>query len=376
MQERLTYTDVERLLSEPMEEARARIALKVAGQFRNVVLTPRERELAQEILGYLVHDIAAHVRGALSRYLSVVPEAPHDVILALAEDIDEVALPILENSTVLTEEDMVRLVLSGSAAKQRAIAGRATVPAAVSDAIVWADDRRAVLVLVSNDGAIIRPEVLHEIVDRHGDDEEIVDPMARRKDLPAILVERLVTMVSDQLRLYLIERHGIDPVTAALLEEQAREHALVEKLPAIHPDETCRVVAQLAERKRLSASLLLRAICAGELRFVEQGFAQLTSVSDDRVTRLIHDVGALGFRAVYARAGLPEVFYPAFRTALDVVHELEADGYLSDKPFLRHCMLKRIGERYPEIEANDIDFLLDRLIRFTRAITWRTGHAA
>jgi len=376
MQERLTYADVERLLSEPAEEARAHIALKVAGQFRNVVLTPRERELAQEILGYLVHDIAAHVRGALSSYLSTLPNAPHDVVLALAEDIDEVALPILENSTVLTEEDMVRLVLNGSAAKQRAIAARKDVTAAISDVIVWAGDRQSVLALVVNEGAVIRPEMLEEIVDRYAGDDEVIDPMARRNDLPSMLVERLVTMVSDRLRLYLIERHGVDPKTAALLEDQAREYTLVEKLPAIDPDEMGRLVLQLMDRKRLSASLMLRAICTGELRFVEEAFALLTNVPEDRAARLIHDVGPLGFRAVYARAGLPEVFYPAFRSALDVVHELEAEGYLSDKPFLRHCMLKRVGERYPEIEANDIDFLLDRLIRFSHAAVWRAGHAA
>lgn len=376
MQERLTYADVERLLSEPMEDARASIALKVASQFRNVVLTPRERELAQEILGYLVHDIAAHVRGALSRYLSTLPNAPHDVVLALAEDLDEVALPILENSTVLSEEDMVRLVLNGSAAKQRAIAARKDVTTAISDAIVWAGDRQSILTLVVNDGAVIRPEMLEEIVDRYAGDEEIVDPMAQRQDLPSVLIERLVTMVSDQLRRYLIERHGIDRKTAALLDEQAREYALVEKLPAISPDEMSRLALQLMDRKRLSAPLVLRALCAGELRFVEEAFALLTNVPDDRVARLIHDVGPLGFRAVYARAGLSEFFYQAFRAALDVMHELDADGALSDRPFLRLCMLKRVGERYPVIEANDIDFLLDRLIRFSHDTVWRAGRAA
>jgi len=73
---------------------------------------------------------------------------------------------------------------------------------------------------------------------------------------------------------------------------------------------------------------------------------------------------------------LPEVFFPAFRAALDAVHEVQADGYLSDRPFLRRCVMERIAAQYPDVTATDLDFLLDRLARFTRALPWRSGHAA
>ena len=376
MQDRLTAADVEELLSEPREEARAEAAIRVARQFRNVLLTPRERELAEEILGYLVHDVALHVRLALSNCLNDLPGAPHGVVLALARDIDEVALPVLENSTVLTDEDLVELVLSGGSEKQCAIAGRAEVGPLVSETIAWAGERRAVLTLVANEGAIIAPDVFSQLADRYAGDEEILDPMAGRKDMPGALVERLVTMVSDRLRAYLIERHRVDPATAAFLEDISRERAIADLVSRTNPDDLPRLVQTLFDRRRLTASLLLRVLCSGELRFIEIGFALLTEVSEERAARLIHDIGPLGFRAVYARAGLPEAYHPAFRAALDVVHEVDADGYLSDKPYLRHCLLERIGPQYPDIEADELDFLLDRLMRFTRALPWRTGHAA
>ncbi len=376
MQERLSLDDVERLLLERTEEVRAETALKVAAQFRNVVLTPRERELAEEILGYLVHDVALNVRVALSNCLRDLPDAPHKVILALARDIDEVALPVLESSMVLTDENLVELVLSGGPAKQCAIAQRPLLGAQVSETIAWAGERQAVLVLVANEGAIIRADVFQQLVDRYAGDEEILDPMASRKDLPPSLVERLVTMVSDQLRRYLIERHEVDPATAGLLNELSRERAIVELIARTGPADLPRLARQLFERRRLGASLLLRALCSGETRFVELGFGLMTGVSEDRVARLVHDIGPLGFRAVFARAGLPEAFYPAFRTALDVVHEREADGYLSDRPFLRHCMLEHIGPHYRDVDATEIDLLIDRLARSARALPWRTGHAA
>jgi uncharacterized protein (DUF2336 family) len=376
MQARLTIADVQRLLSEPTEEARAGIAVKVSSQFRNVVLTPKERELAQEVLGYLVHDTAAHVRMTLSKCLSDVANAPHDIILALARDIDEVAQPVLESSTVLTDEDMVALVLSGNVHKQRIIAGRPDIGPSVCDAVAWAGDKSAVVVLVANEGIIVRPDILEKIVERYLADEEVLDPMARRTDLPGALVERIVTMVSKRLREYLIERHGVDKAAAALLEDLSRERSLVTMMSSTSPDSMFRLVAQLSEQRYLTASLLLRALCATEVNFVETAIAFLTTMPHERAVRLIHDVGALGFRAIYARAGLPETLFPAFRAALDAFHELDKKGLAADKPLVRRVMLQRVGAFYRDIEARDIDLLLDRLTRSARSLPWRTGHAA
>ncbi|MCE9649533.1 MAG: DUF2336 domain-containing protein [Parvibaculum sp.] len=373
--ERLSIADVKRLLSEPTEEVRSEIAVKVASQFRNVVLTPRERDLAQEILGYLVHDVAAHVRQALSIALSELPGAPRNIVLELAHDIDEVAQPVLESSNVLTDEDLVELVLSGDPKRQCVIAARPNLGGGASDAIAWAGDRSAVIVLVANEGTIIRPDILERIVERFPSDEGVLDPMASRADLPGPLVERIITLVSKRLRDYLIERHNIDFATASLLEDQSRERALVDMIGKANPDDMGRLIAQLSEKAGLTPSLLLRATCAGEVNFIETAFAFLASVPHERVVRLIHDVGALGFRAVYARAGMPELFYPAFRAALDVLRDLERDGYLSDKPFMRHQMLGRIAPHYRDIEAADIDLLLDRLTRSARALPWGTRAA-
>lgn len=371
-QERLSIADVKRLLSEPTEDARAEIAIKVASQFRNVILTPRERELAHEILGYLVHDVAATVRLALSNALSNLVDAPHDIVLQLAHDIDEVAQPVLEYSGVLTDEDLIELVLSGGPHRQCIIASRAKLGSGACDAIARAADRRAVIALVANEGAVIQPEALEKIIDRYPADEGILDPMASRSDLPGLLVERLVTMVSKRLRDYLVERHNIDFATASLLEDQSRERALVDMIGKTNPDDMARLAAQLAEHGRLTAPLLLRAICAGEMNFVEAAFAFLAAIPLERSVRLIHDVGALGFRAVYARAGMPEVFYSAFRAALDVTRETSD---LRDKALLRQRMLERIAPHYREVEARDLDLLLDRLARSARALPWSTRAA-
>src|SRR5690606_31914986 len=165
--EKLTIADVERLLSDPSEDARAAVAEKVARQFSDVELAPRERELAHEILGYLVHDVALSVRESLARCLTGSEAAPRNIVLQLARDIDQVAIPVLERSPVLTDEDLVGLVYYGSPAKQCAIAARPEVGAHVSEAIAHRGDRSAVLTLVHNSGAVINEAAATMLVKRY-----------------------------------------------------------------------------------------------------------------------------------------------------------------------------------------------------------------
>ena len=361
--EKLTIADVERLLSDPSEDARAAVAAKVARQFSEVELAPRERELAREILGYLVHDVAVSVREALARCLDDKAGAPRDVVLKLARDIDRVALPVLERSPVLTDEDLVGLVYYGSPAKQCAIAGRPDVAAPVSEAIAHRGDRMAVLRLVHNAGAVINEAAATILVKRYADDADVSVPLVQRGEMPALLVERLIAMVSEQLREYLVEQHEMDHRVAATLEEQTRERTTADAISRMSNDDMRALVAQLSENGRLTATLILRVACAGEIRFVEAAFANLTDVPDERIWRLIHDVGALGFRAVYARAGMPEALYPAFRRVLDTYHAVRSSDGTLDLGLYQFHVLEGLRETFEQIEAQDLDGMIDKLAR-------------
>ncbi|MDO8839539.1 MAG: DUF2336 domain-containing protein [Parvibaculum sp.] len=367
-EKKLSIADVERLLADPSDDARAEVAAKVATQFKDIELAPRERELAHEILGYLVHDVAVNVREALSRCLNDVPDAPRNIVLQLARDIDAVAIPVLESSPVLTDEDLVGLVYYGSPAKQCAIAGRPQVAAPVSEALALKGDRDAVLRLIANSGAVINEEAATMLVERYADDADVAAPLVQRNELPATLVERLIAMVSEQMREYLIEHHEMDGRVAATLEEQARERTTTDAIVRMNDDELRALVTQLIENKRLTATLILRTACAGNMRFVEAAFAELTSVPQDRIWRLIHDVGALGFRAVYARAGMPEALYPAFRTVLDTFHAVRSSDGSLDLPLFRHHVLEGLREVYEQVEAADLDMMIDKLGRLVAPV--------
>ncbi len=361
---KLSQNDIQELLQNPSDDVRADVARKVAQQIDTTSLTEEERELANSILRTLVKDAAELVRKSLSESLRYADDVPRDVALALAKDIDSVAVPLLESSPVFTDDDLIEIVNSGRGSKQIAIAGRPQVSDKVAVALVETDNGEAVAKLVSNDGATISETTYSELLDRHGKFEDVQESLANRSELPITVAERLVTMVSGKLQTYLVERHALSDAQANRIAQDSRERATVDLVElAAQAEDVSKLAQQLKQNGRLTASLMLRALCTGDMRFFEAGMAEMCGVSAEKAGLMIHDAGSLGLQAVFQKTGISEVYFPAFRIAVDVFKETDYDGGDRDRERFRDRMIERILTQYDNIDADDIDYLIDALGR-------------
>lgn len=359
----LNEQDIAQLFAQPSAHTRANIAQKVAQRFENVTISERERELAQDILGVLVHDAATLVRESLAKSLARLHNAPHEVIVLLARDMDEVALPILEESPLLSDDDLIDIVVKGSDAKHMAIAGRELVGEAVSSALIETDNKRVVARLVANEGALIDEVSLVTVAERYGDLDEVAEPLVHRSLLPAAVVSRLVSMVSDRLQDYLVERHDLSDELSARIALESRERATIAMLDNVAREDFPSLVLELARDNRLTETLLLRAVCMGEIGFLEAAMAHRADLEISKTWRLIHDKGPLGLRAIFRKAGLPEPLYASFRLALDVFHEMDPSNTEFDRECFSNRMLERILTQFDGLEGSDLDFLICQLGR-------------
>ena len=196
----LTQHDVLRLLAEPSPGSRVELADKLAADLTGGALAAGEVTLAQDIVRILAGDVEARVRAALSHGLRHARTLPHDVALRLAEDIDAVALPMLAESLVLTDEDLVALVRAGSSRKQETIASRPHLTETIADALITHAAEPAVAVLMGNHTARIAEDSLGRAVTRFAASDPVKEAMARRKTLPMTVSERLVALVSRELQ--------------------------------------------------------------------------------------------------------------------------------------------------------------------------------
>ncbi len=364
--ERLTHTDVERLLTDPSPRTRARTTAKIAAQFDARTLSPAERRIAEDIFRALVKDTGILVREALAAHLKSTPDLPHDVALALAKDVDSVALPMLKFSEVLTEEDLIEIVRGQEPAKQAAIAQRPTVTAGVSEALVATGNEQAVARLIGNEGAVLSEAALDQVIDCYEQSAAVADSLVRRVNLPPAISERVVSALSERLQDYLVSKHEVSPDVASTLILQARERATVTLIDFGSSDaELDSLIEQLHRKQRLTPSLLLRALCVGDLNFFERAMARVADLPLQNVRVLIHDKGMLGLEPLYLRTDLPKALYPAFRAAITLVVETDYDGGLNDRRRYVERIMQRMLTKFEDpsthIAKDDIEYLMARL---------------
>lgn len=359
----LSQSDVERLLHDPSDDTRAELAGKLGDQFTEPeALSDKERALAEEIVRLMAADASELVRHALSENLKRTREIPHDVALTLARDVESVSLPILEFSEILTDADLIDLLDRAPESKQLAVARRDGLSDAVAQVLIEESSQEVVRTVVANPSAALTEQTLHRVVDRFGDDESIQDPLVHRAQLPVTVAEKLVARLSDSLQDYLVSHHELSTDTASELILRTRERATVNLVGTETDLEALEKLArQLRVSGRLSPSLILRAVCMGDLRFVELAFAELTGISLLNVRMLLHDAGPLGYRSLYKKAGLPERLLSIMREALAVALSTDVRGHDYDRDTFSRTVLERVLSVCDDLQPEDADYLLQKL---------------
>ena len=127
-------------------------------------LNDHERALMGDILVKLVGTIETTVRRQLSERLSEIDAAPPEVIRLLANDMIEIARPVLENSKVLHNEDLIEVIRHRTDEHRLAIAIREGVDEEVSDALVEFGDQDVIEALLKNPDAEISRRAMEYLV--------------------------------------------------------------------------------------------------------------------------------------------------------------------------------------------------------------------
>lgn len=362
----LTDVDIRTLVKGATADERAHAARKLCNTIDRAPLSDEDRALAGDILRVMAADAAELVRKAISETLQASPVVPHDVALALARDVEAVCLPMLAFSPVFTDEDLAEIVRLGGPVRQVAIAKRPEISTTVTDAIAEYGTERAVAAACDNPGADFGESGLQRVMDRFEASERVLAAVAYRAVLPMSVTERLITLVGEQVREHLVAKHGVSADTALELAVGAAEQATVDLVDqAGRTADVKGLVTHLHREKRLTASLLLRALAHGHMTFFEWGVAELAGVPHHRTWLMIHDAGPLGLRAIYERAGLPARLFPAFRAAVDTFHAMDFDGGPRDQERFQERMLQRFLTQPAQAAREDVEYLLERMGRLS-----------
>jgi uncharacterized protein (DUF2336 family) len=362
MRGNLTDSDIRTLIKGPTEEDRAQAAHKICRCIEDAELSPEERAHAEGVINIMAQDAAVLVRRALAVALKNSPKLPREIANKLARDVETIALPVILNSPVLTDADLVEIVRTCPPTKQVAVASRETLTTTVTGAIAAHAAPEAVWRAIANDNAQFDEAGLDVTLERFSGVSSITKAMVHRNELPLAITEKLVSLVAGEVFDHLVNTHELPPQIAIDLAMGARERVTIDIVEqAGRQKDIGRFVQQLNLNGRLNPSLLMRGLCLGQIEFVEHAMAELAGLPHQRIWLLIHDGGPLGLKAAFERAGLPPRLFPSFRAAIEVYHSIEREVAAADRITFRKRMLERTLTLFQSVPKDDLDYLLEKL---------------
>jgi uncharacterized protein (DUF2336 family) len=257
-------------------------------------LTPIENALVGEIMAKVTQDMEFDVRAALSNRLAEAGVAPAGIALKLASDEIVVAAPILQHSSLLSDDDLIAIVLAKGAEHHLAVTQRSSVSERVSDALVMRGDDEVVARLLRNEGARLSRQAYEQVFDRAKVNPALHEPAVGNAGAPPGLLNEIYFEVSEKLRKAILARNEeLDPkvLDEALAQSRERMAMAAGALPADYAEEQ----AWIARRR------LRGAVPPGEL------VQMLRDGHRTRFTILFADILGLPFHVVRKLVDKPDL---------------------------------------------------------------------
>lgn len=306
------------LASEPCSEKRRDLLREITDIFlsESEALTDRQNWYFGDIMGQIAYDLEAQIREELANRLAAEGNAPHELIRRLASDEISVARPVLQQSPVLTQEDLIEITQCQSQDHLQAITVRPDIGEDLSQALVTHGDDTVVVGLLRNEQAAIRNKTLAEIADRSQRSESMQEAIVDRAEVPKEILEGLVNTVSEKLRKQILEQFA-DVGTEQLDDVIATMKGGLDQEPLSKAE---RRIEDFVRRGALNEALLMHFLVDDRPIDFLVGFARLADIDLETARRALSDPSGTPL-AILCRANEigPEVFKEMALSSLTAV---------------------------------------------------------
>lgn len=313
-----------------VERFMAWAALACVGERADGVTTLAKRYIARDIavdeipdteqvFTLFLDDPSPVVRSAMALALAPCDFLPRTLVWSLSRDIPEVAGHILKLSPLLGVQALVHAARDGDAVCQTAVAERDELDAKTVRTLVAFGAPLAVVALLENEGVLLSAELKHDLAKRLADDacvrralldDETIMPKTRQ-----LLVHGLATSLVD----FAVGAFDVDEGKLLSAANQAKSRGTLALASFAQTKEMQVYVEHLSETGQLNPTLMLRAVCEGQMHFFEVAMAHLSGLSLRRTRSMIKANRSSAYRALHTKAGLPAATLSVFDAALTTV---------------------------------------------------------
>lgn len=349
--ERLTAKDVVTLESDPSAANRALVARKFGAQY-NEMAEQAPRDLVQALLHLLVGDVETQVRRSLAAAVASSDKLPAAVASRLARDRIEVARPVLEQSPLLDDAELIEIVRTNAMQYALAVAGRERVSETLSDALVESGHQPVVARLVGNVGAQLSKATLNRVMEDWRGDREVQDRLVRRPALPFEMIEHMVGAIGDRIEWELVQTRRMDPREARALMQAVRERTAVGLTAKEHGDRKLEVhLREQLHAGELDHDAIVAYLREGDIAAFELALGLHAKLDPKTVRRFAYNSDRRYLAALCLKAGLPAPHYLTIRMALELAGRSVDPAQAKDDTFSSEAM-QFLHEQYEKLRAD------------------------
>ncbi len=354
------------VLSSPDIPARINLAHELGCFVAEQNNSRSEKECLKPVFELLTRDREPEVQVALAKAICqskyVLPRGI--VFKVAAEGCEEAASILLKQSPLMSEKLMNHLVQKNDTFRHRCIAGRAGLKVALTSMLIKQCDEEVLVYLLHNEAADIDEAGYRRLLMRFPDSAVICDLIGERPALPAVVSEMLVSLATDRMRDAAIDRGWMEESVAEELAVDLRERFTLEIAEKHGAEDGLKLVQALHQSKRLTTTLLLRAACGNNMRFVEDGLTKASRLPIDRVVELLYS-GPMGVGAVAARADFDAAATLILTYAFEVHQEMKFFNEDQSGDRFSKRLLERVLNQSTELGTHEQKKLLSLMKRFS-----------
>lgn len=263
-------------------------------------LNRSETRLAFEILERLYPQIERAVRRSLADRLSGRTDIPPSLVRLLAHDSIDIARPILVNSPVLGDEDLIHIVIERGHEHRVAISQRAVLSVRITDVLLMLGDDAIALTLAQNAQASLSGHGLRRLLLRARHCQDLHWPLARRPELTPAIASTLALWAGQAVRDHIAAKFG-DRLARTVSQEifAASEDAIgVFRRNRPHGAETPAVpLVSMFDT-------FLKAVRTGDGQRADQAMARLTRLPAPAVAQILYTPAGKALAVVCRSSGV------------------------------------------------------------------------
>lgn len=173
-------------------------------------LNEHERALMNDVLLKLVSSVEHDIKKELSHRIAESDDVSPELAKFLANESIDIAEPILQQSNVLKDEELIEVIRNRTEGHRMAIAIRSDVSEEVCEELVDMGEEDVIESLIKNDNARISELTMEYLVAESRSVDRFQEPLLNRADLSNDLACRMYWWVSAALRRKIILEMDVD----------------------------------------------------------------------------------------------------------------------------------------------------------------------